>query len=414
MPPPAVRVLVIADDLSGAADCAISWIASGCTVTVLLDPAAAVAPAMVLAIDTDSRRLPPAAAAAAVRQALHRHAGGRNLVYKKIDSTLRGPVGTEVAAAAEGRFVLFAPAFPATGRTLEAGTLRVAGVPLAETELWRREGGGTNPDPHALLAAAGLSLATAPLALVRGGALAAWLAAQAAAGAPGALLEATTEADLATIAAAGRSLALPLLWVGSGGLARHLCPPAAATTAPLPPRRPGRPLLAAIGSLAAISRRQLARLALRPGSRCLAVAPEWLATAPTAALTALAARLDALLADPATELVAVSIAAEADADPGCAGAALARGFARLLAPRLQAAGGLLATGGETARTLLTTAGVPALALHGEVETAVPLGVVLGDGPLRGLPVITKAGAFGDEATLVRAAAAWSALPTAPA
>jgi hypothetical protein len=29
-------------------------------------------------------------------------------------------------------------------------------------------------------------------------------------------------------------------------------------------------------------------------------------------------------------------------------------------------------------------------------------------------VITKAGAFGDEATLVRAAAAWSALPTAPA
>ncbi|TDG28557.1 hypothetical protein E2C05_20335, partial [Paracraurococcus ruber] len=70
----------------------------------------------------------------------------------------------------------------------------------------------------------------------------------------------------------------------------------------------------------------------------------------------------------------------------------------------------VATGGETARALLVAAGVPALRLAGEVEAGVPLAAALGAGPVRGLPVITKAGAFGTEETLARCLEALLALP----
>ena len=363
------RVLVVADDLSGAADCAITWVPWGLDVVVALDAVAGVAAADVLAVDTDSRRAAPAAAAAATREAVRRHAGPAcRVLYKKIDSTLRGNVGVEIAAAAgAGRFALFAPAFPAAGRTMEGGGVVVAGTPLAATALWRLEGGGRDPDPVAMLAAAGLATAVAPLALVRGGGLAPWLHDRVAEGFRAAACDAATEADLAAIAEAGAALDRPLLWVGSGGLARHLraVTGVGATAAPATPRRPpGRPVLVAVGSVSAVS------------------------------------------------LVAVSIRAGAGDDPAIHGAALAAALGRLLAPRLAGAGGLVVTGGETARALLAAAAVPGLRLAGEVEPGVPLGIALGSGPACGLPVVTKAGAFGSDATLAGCVAALLALPCA--
>jgi len=403
------RVLVVADDLSGAADCAITWVPWGLDVVVVLD-AAVGAVASVLAVDTDSRRAAPQAAAAASRAAVRRYGGaGCRVLYKKIDSTLRGNIGVEVAAAAGSeRFAVFAPAFPAAGRTMEDGRVLVAGTPLADTELWRREGGGCDPDPVAMLAAAGLRTAVAPLALVRGGGLAAWLRGQAAAGFRAAACDAATEADLAAIAEAGAALGRPVLWVGSGGLARHLraATGADAAAAPAIPRASGRPVLVAVGSVSAISRRQLAVLAGQAGVVLLEIAPEvLLAAAESEAWLAAARRLDAALADPAAAVVAVTISAGAGADPAVHGAALAAALGRLLGPRLAAAGGLVATGGETARALLAAASVASLRLAGEVEAGVPLGIALGDGPASGLAVVTKAGAFGNDATLARCVAA---------
>ena len=411
------RVLVVADDLSGAADCAITWVPWGLDVVVALDAVAGVAAADVLAVDTDSRRAAPAAAAAATREAVRRHAGPAcRVLYKKIDSTLRGNVGVEIAAAAGAdRFALFAPAFPAAGRTMEGGSVLVAGTPLAATVLWRLEGGGRDPDPVAMLAAAGLATAAAPLALVRGGGLAAWLHDRAAEGFRAVACDAATEADLAAIAAAGATLDRPLLWVGSGGLARHLraVTGAAAGGPPLARRPPGRPVLVAVGSVSAVSRRQLAALATHPLAAYLEIAPDLLlAPEESPALQSAVRRLDASLADPALSAVAVSIRAGAGDDPAIRGAALAAALGRLLAPRLAGAGGLVVTGGETARALLAAAAVPGLRLAGEVEPGVPLGIALGSGPACGLPVVTKAGAFGSDATLAGCVAALLALPCA--
>lgn len=59
------------------------------------------------------------------------------LLFKKIDSTLRGPIGAELQVlltAFPGRRILLCPANPFTGRTVRGGVLHVQGVPLHLTE----------------------------------------------------------------------------------------------------------------------------------------------------------------------------------------------------------------------------------------------------------------------------------------
>ena len=78
-------------------------------------------------IDTESRDLPAAEAAAAVAEACR---GLEGMVYKKVDSTLRGHVLAELKAAraALGRSrVVLAPSLPAQGRVVREGRLWVAG-----------------------------------------------------------------------------------------------------------------------------------------------------------------------------------------------------------------------------------------------------------------------------------------------
>jgi len=81
------------------------------------------------------------------------------------------------------------------------------------------------------------------------------------------------------------------------------------------------------------------------------------------------------------------------------GPQLAASLARLVTPALDQVGGLILTGGETARAILAGYGVHALELVGELEAGIPLSYTQN---ARRLPVITKAGAFGGEDCLSRA------------
>jgi len=117
---------LLADDLTGAADASAPF--AGRREVVILLPGAGAATASLTVIDTETRGLPAAAAAAAVSAACHGLAGG---VFKKVDSTLRGPIGAELEAArvALGRgAVVLAPSLPAQGRTVRHGRLRVDGI----------------------------------------------------------------------------------------------------------------------------------------------------------------------------------------------------------------------------------------------------------------------------------------------
>jgi uncharacterized protein YgbK (DUF1537 family) len=140
-----IQVAVIADDLTGAADTAIQFRRISAPILLVsyrhlaalgLDYTGAT-----LAVYTDSRHLSPAEAAARVRRAgLSVKELAPRVVYKKIDSCLRGNIGAEVDAlmsllGCESAFI--APACPAQGRTTLHDIHFVRGAPLAASEIAR-------------------------------------------------------------------------------------------------------------------------------------------------------------------------------------------------------------------------------------------------------------------------------------
>lgn len=60
---------------------------------------------------------------------------------------------------------------------------------------------------------------------------------------------------------------------------------------------------------------------------------------------------------------------------------------------------LFLTGGDTANAVLNTFGAKGIRLVGEIVPGMGQGMLIG-GPIDGLPVVTKAGAFGKSDTLV--------------
>ncbi|MGB3289194.1 MAG: four-carbon acid sugar kinase family protein, partial [Burkholderiaceae bacterium] len=80
------QILIIADDLSGAADCTAGAVRAGLDAQVTLGHALADHPAgqapQVWSIDADTRRLPPAEAAKAHADILQRCRRPRQLLYK--------------------------------------------------------------------------------------------------------------------------------------------------------------------------------------------------------------------------------------------------------------------------------------------------------------------------------------------
>jgi len=135
-----LRVLVLADDLTGALEVGAKFAATGLSVRAAAAPGLPVnnlQEQTVLVIDTETRHMPPEEAGKRVFELAR---AGRNagcqLVYKKTDSTLRGNVASEICALADAfpdAPLLYVPAYPKMGRTVRAGVLYVEGIPVAET-----------------------------------------------------------------------------------------------------------------------------------------------------------------------------------------------------------------------------------------------------------------------------------------
>jgi D-threonate/D-erythronate kinase len=129
-----MRAAVIADDLTGAADAGVQFVRAGHRTAVAFWEAPPPPDVDVVVADTDSRELDAEDAAARVA-AVAAELRSAPLLLKKVDSTLRGPIAAEVRAALEasGRSqVVFAPAFPAMGRTTRGGVQHVDGRPVAD------------------------------------------------------------------------------------------------------------------------------------------------------------------------------------------------------------------------------------------------------------------------------------------
>lgn len=133
-----LRLLMIADDFTGALDTGVQLAAHGIPTQVVVGQAyLSACSSTVLVVDTETRHLPAAKAAEAVAR-LTRSAveNGVGCIYKKTDSALRGNIGAELAAllkASGARNLPFLPAFPQIGRTTEKGVHYIDGVPVNES-----------------------------------------------------------------------------------------------------------------------------------------------------------------------------------------------------------------------------------------------------------------------------------------
>jgi D-threonate/D-erythronate kinase len=352
---PALRLL--ADDLTGALDTAAELSALYGPVRVLWDGSAtATSQPGSIALDSGTRETERDVASARVTS-LAPALAGPGIAYKKVDSLLRGHVAAELAACLRlgaWHHCVFAPAFPAQGRITRGGRLLV-----------RQPDGDLSPargDLLAMLAAEGLP--------ARPGSFDAPLP-------PGvAVFDAETEDDLARVAALGRQAQGPVLWCGSGGLARALAGEARAR----PSTALQRPVLGLFGSDQAVTARQLA-----------ACGPCWIRLVEGGGAEA-AARV-------ARQMETAGVAlASLDLPPGLARGEAARRIEAAftdLAHRLPRPGTLLAAGGETLRALCRGLGARSLETTGVVAPGVPRSVMRGGG-WDGLEVVSKSGAFGTD------------------
>ncbi|MDU5782688.1 MAG: four-carbon acid sugar kinase family protein [Pantoea sp.] len=400
-------VLVIADDFTGANDAGSGLAQAGARVHVLfssetpLDSAAA----DVWVISTDSRAVSAAEAEARTEAVVRQHQAfiARGWLFKKIDSTLRGNIGAEVRAAlaASGKKrALIVPAVPRLGRVTRRGEVQVNGVPLTETEY------ASDPKTPVIsarvLTQMGIAGVEIDLAALRSDRFAALLAEQQGA----VVIDAESESDIALILAAAAQLEETPLLVGAAGLSDAL-------GAQLAARHPA-PVLAVIGSMSASAQQQIARLAAQRNIalvdidiRQLFERPRWPNSAQWTdqALAALRNGRHTVIrtcqhADQRHEIDALCQQQQITRQQ--LGEAICQflGELTLAISRAQRPAGLYLSGGDVAIAVAQALGASGFQIQGIVAGCVPHGVLLNSEFT--LPVMTKAGGFGDENTLVAA------------
>lgn len=326
----------------------------------------------------------------------------QRFLFKKIDSTLRGQPAAEIAATLSclksgsiPAVGVLATAFPAAGRTTMGGRVLVNGRALEETDLWRRDHSYPNADLVDVLASAGVRAEKVTLAAVRHGEMKAMLARAADQGDVVLVCDAETEHDLILIAEVALNASPAPFFVGSAGLAHALATLDAGGNAEPPRIHAGKfGTLTVVGSLADASRSAASRLNATGTVAYVPVLPETLLEI-GADRDTIAATVKQRLAEGCDVLVEIMMNGLPDVSLGPRLVASLAEVLELVAPVI---GAFAATGGETAAALLSRFGVNGIHLVDEIEPGVSLGLTLG---ALSIPVSTKAGAFGDEYSLIR-------------
>jgi len=400
-------VLVIADDFTGANDAGSGLAQAGARVHVLFGTAAPQPDeaADVLVISTDSRAASATQAAERVTQVVQHYAAQlqQGWLFKKIDSTLRGNVGAETVAtlrASGKRLALVAPAVPRLGRTTREGSVWVNQRLLTDTEF------ASDPKTPILSARIldqmqidGMEI---DLDTLRSDRLDAVLAA-----AQGVVVvDAETEADLARLIAAAARLAEKPLLVGAAGLSDAL---GAALSV-----RPSRPVLAVVGSMSRQAEQQIATLLNQQAVEIVDVDIRQLFQQPAwperdrwseQAVAALRAGRHTVIRTCQHESQRHAIedlCQQHRVTRQQLGEAICQLLGEMTLSLCQAhlPHALYLSGGDVAIAIAQALGASGFKIQGLVAGCVPHGVLLNSEFT--LPVMTKAGGFGDENTLVAA------------
>ena len=412
------QLVVIADDFTGACDTALQFVKRGIRSEVRVwsaEPWDEVAEkATALVFDAETRSLPTRQVSertVAICDRIRKMKPG--LIYKKIDSTVRGNIGAELRETIRilgSGLCLIAPAFPATGRTTVGGYQLVNGIPVSRSEA------GSDPVTPVLrsylpdlLGDLGTErIHVVGLDDVAGGVDEISRNLENLAPHIPVVLDAATDGDLESIAMAASRLSPRPLVCGSAGLAAHL-PQAFGlhpeTHIPLPNTEKNGPVLVVIASRASANQDQVARLCSRLSVYIHREPFEALRIADRASAEHIVFNILPRFKQGALDAVVLTV----DQAPGSVsdldGEAMLTTLGRIsrgILDRTEVSG-LILTGGWTAIHIVRELGAWGAEVCAEVEAGVPLSRLRG-GAFDGLGVVTKAGGFGDSSTLVRATA----------
>jgi len=372
--------LALADDATGALETGARFCEAGLDARVSFEPDPGWR-TTALVVDTETRHLLAEQARERIRAIATRAKQVRVVhIYKKTDSTLRGPIAAEFRALLdvwpELPFV-YAPAYPALGRTVRNGELYVDGRPLSQTPF---AADLLNPSRESSIAAL-LGATGAEVVPVRNSADLRGVLAR------GRILvcDGETDADLADVAAAVHGA--PCIMAGTAAMAS-----AWAASLSRRKRRVWKPPCAALtclvvnGSLHPASREQLAISGIPTLAHSAAADPLDLGTRLAGLVER--SRWAALCASPRCTAEPLAVAAHA--------AGVAAHAVRLAAPDC-----LMIFGGDTVFAILRQLGIGQAQPHREILTGAPVSTISGQGTGRPMLLVTKAGGFGAPDYLVR-------------
>lgn len=338
------HVGMVADDLTGALDAAAPFAARGLRTLVVLSPyglettsQALLRDAEVVCINSASREIPAEEARRRVTAATTElMALSPSIVFKKVDSRLKGHIAVETGAMlrASGRArALVAPAIPDLGRVVVDGAVTGKGV--------------STPIPVA--DSFGALPVTCP--------------------------DTIDDADLAEAATEVASGAEAVLAVGARGLAQALAARFAARETAVAPLPLPEPTIVAIGSRDPITRAQIEVM--------MGTAAPQRVLAPNGRIGSRVTKspLTLITAEPAEPVEPGPVVADRFAD----------GLAEIIADAVPAS--LLVSGGETAYAVLTRLGVNCVTLLGEALPGIPYASATIGG--KQVVILTKSGGFGD-------------------
>jgi uncharacterized protein YgbK (DUF1537 family) len=418
------KIVIIADDLTGGADTGVQF-RPFFDETVLV-PYYRLPDALsqtgetvsrAISIFTNSRSLEADVARKRLLSVAGRFSQSKpELLYKKIDSCLRGNLGAEIEAIMDGlefKLSFIAPAFPEMGRTTVNDIHLVHGVPVNQTEI--------SKDPVAPVTGSRLSRLVAQQSRYPVGHVALDLLQESEVrlqkeitrlvrqGARHIVFDSTCRDHLDIISRLLTSSDRRTLPVGSAGLAASLgcmLPPGLRSRKDESGAPTGGTHLIVSGTTSRVTKKQIkALLQVYPYKEIILTADQLTDGDQHDILLEKASETAEIL--PA-ENVIIRVGSEANGQAAAGkpprlhrAESVVEGIGLFVAAALKRCrpGFLFATGGDTADAILSALGGSGIRILGEIARGMVQGRLIG-GPLNGLTMITKAGAFGKADALV--------------
>ncbi|MDG5472486.1 four-carbon acid sugar kinase family protein [Jeotgalibacillus sp. ET6] len=415
---------IIADDLTGANDSGVQLTEKGIPTSVLFDLSdRSHTLDSGLVIDTNARALIREKAAQQTKKAaLFLKEAGYQTIYKKMDSTLRGHIGTELKAVKDvftPDFVFIAPAFPALHRTTKDGIHYIKGQPLSETEISKdpKHPVTESSIPRLIEQEIGEKVGLLKkddledeqlfsekvLSLKKDGF-------------DYLVCDAETEEDLRLFAGRMNRLSSSIIWAGSAGLAEVL--PDVLNFYQKPAEReltPADQVVAVCGSLSGVTQEQVRYAAEQEDVIGVEVntldifSDQWDATRVLYMKQCeeiIKSKLHLALYVPSHTEIREKIK-ERGQQLGLSSYEIGETIStalgeivRDLAARSPQLKSFVLTGGDTAKETAKLLGGSGIRLIKQIEAGIPAGELIG--PKRTMTIVTKAGAFGDKQSIYRA------------